>query len=495
MRSKLLVVLGVLVALSMLAACAPATPEVIEVVKEVPVEKIVKETVVVEKEVAVEKVVKETVVVEKEVKVEVTAAPEKKEPVTITWWTDPAFADNKTWPECKIMGDYEKMIAAEYMKTHPWVTVEVQAMDWADLPKKVPAAVAAGVPPDIMKDYLGRSSGYAWEGGILENMEEILPQAALDDILPGMVDLYTIEGHLHGFPAYFWEVHMTLNYALFEEAGLTDMLPLDDHDWTFAEFRAAAEAIQAAGVDYAYADQVASEQGDYGTHSWIWGAGSNTWRDDCQGLDLDNDAALEAFTFLNDLYQDGLMNPDATTAGWQDVNNLFFTGKAAFLGGSGLNFLNVSMPNAIAEGKVPGPMDARITMYPHAEGVSQGLPAGPTSFFVFKKEDRTDYELGEIVDFLLYINGEKWLRDACLNNAQFPALKSVSAPLAGDPNYEMVLNWVAERGTESMGLQCPHFAEVRAAMPAFFQAMFLGQMTPQEAIDGMMEMSADIFGQ
>jgi len=57
-------------------ACAQPTPQVIE--KEVPVEKVVKETVVVEKEVPVEKTVKETVVVEKEKVVEkvVTATPE-----------------------------------------------------------------------------------------------------------------------------------------------------------------------------------------------------------------------------------------------------------------------------------------------------------------------------------------------------------------------------------------------------------------------------------
>ena len=56
-------------------ACAQPTPQVIE--KEVPVEKVVKETVVVEKEVPVEKVVKETVAVEKEKVVEkvVTATP------------------------------------------------------------------------------------------------------------------------------------------------------------------------------------------------------------------------------------------------------------------------------------------------------------------------------------------------------------------------------------------------------------------------------------
>ena len=57
------------------ASCAQPTPQVIE--KEVPVEKVVKETVVVEKQVPVEKVVKETVLVQKEIAVEkvVTATP------------------------------------------------------------------------------------------------------------------------------------------------------------------------------------------------------------------------------------------------------------------------------------------------------------------------------------------------------------------------------------------------------------------------------------
>ena len=61
---------------ALLGACAQPTPQVIE--KEVPVEKVVKETVVVEKQVPIEKTVKETVVVEKEKVVEkvVTATPE-----------------------------------------------------------------------------------------------------------------------------------------------------------------------------------------------------------------------------------------------------------------------------------------------------------------------------------------------------------------------------------------------------------------------------------
>ena len=64
-------------ALSLLVACGPATPQIVEVEKQVPVEKVVKETVVVEKEVPVEKQVVATVVVEKQVSVKETVVVEK----------------------------------------------------------------------------------------------------------------------------------------------------------------------------------------------------------------------------------------------------------------------------------------------------------------------------------------------------------------------------------------------------------------------------------
>ena len=68
MKRLVTLLVSVAVLTSLVAACAPPTPQVIE--KDVVVEKLVVETVVVEKEVIVEKLVVETVVVEKEVVVE-----------------------------------------------------------------------------------------------------------------------------------------------------------------------------------------------------------------------------------------------------------------------------------------------------------------------------------------------------------------------------------------------------------------------------------------
>ncbi len=90
------------------ASCAAPTAQVIE--KEVPVEKIVKETVVVEKEVAVEKVVKETVVVEKEVAVQ-------KEVVA----TAPVFKYKEAPMLAKLVAAGKLPPVDERLPEEPWV--------------------------------------------------------------------------------------------------------------------------------------------------------------------------------------------------------------------------------------------------------------------------------------------------------------------------------------------------------------------------------------
>ena len=439
-------------------------------------------------------VIEKTVVVEKVV----TPTPvptEVPQPVKIVYWFDPVFAKPPRHPEFTELGQYEKWQAEQFMKMYPHVTIETMGMDWADLPKKVPAAVAAGTPPDIMKDYLGRTSGYAYQG-VLVNLEEHLPQEMIDDLIPGVRDLYMIQGHLHAYPIYFWEHHLNVNKALFDKAGLTNMLPFDDYDWTFDEFYAAAKAIKEAGVgvEYPLALQVASEQGDYDTHAFFWGAGADTWKPDCSGLDYENPKALEALKFLKKLYDEGLINPDAPTLGWEGQQALFFTGKSAFIGG-GLYFINVTVPQKIADGTITGPMEVKMLTYPHLPGEKNGLAIGPTGLMVFKKEKRTDYELKWIMKFVEFLASPDQIRDYALNNSQFPSRKSVGAPLAGDPNYELALKLVSEKGTENMGLSCPHFYEIRVAQPPEWQAVFLGKKTPEQALADIMQKSKDILGQ
>ena len=416
------------------------------------------------------------------------------DPVTIIYWTDPALENPITMPEFDGIGQFEEAQAAEFMEMHPHVTVEVRGLDWPDLSSVVPAAIAAGDPPDIIKDYLGRTSGYGIEG-VTVNLLDYLPEEDVNDILPGLLDLYTINGELHAMPTYFWNHAMIVNLALFEEAGLADMIPTDDYSWTFDEFYAAITALKEANpeVEYPFALQVASEQGDYDFHGFIWGAGGDIWQPDCSNVAFDSEATLAGVSFVNQLFQEGLINPDATTATYDEMWNYMYTGKSATVGG-GLGAINVRVPNAEADGLISiDAWDPIVMMYPTAEGESNGLAVGPTGFAVFDK-GRSDYEMEWIIEFLNFINSSDAQITYAQNNSQFPARSSAGTPLEDDANYVLTSQLIADRGTESMGLSCEGFYDVRIAQPPQWQAMFLGQVTPEEAMQNLIDEADFVLG-
>jgi len=464
---------GVMLALALLAAaCARApTPAVIEKIVEKPVTVIVEQTRLVERQVVV------------------TATPTPTpawEPVSIIWWTDPLFQNPKTHPEVGAeAGAYEKRIAAEYRKLRPHVTIEVVALDWAELPRQLDAAVAAGAPPDLAKGFLTLSAGYA-QRGLLVDMNVLLPPAIREDLWPGLREMYTLQGQLHALPAYFWTQQLLYNRAALEDAGLASRIPpAEKPEWTFDDYYALGKALQSRGAGRLLAAGAATEQTDYALLGFLLGAGAPLWRNDCAGLALDSPQALAGLEFLNRLYREGLMNADVATAGWQEVEDLLLSGRALTTAGS-LYLRGPAADAARREGRVKTAYDPQLTLFPHAAGAAVVGPiAGPTGYFVFQKAGRSPAQLQELANFLLYLNGEERLTEACINSGQLPARQSVGARLWAEPAYEQALRWVRDYGVASVGLQCPRYAEVRAALPPFFRAMFLKQMTPQQALEGM----------
>ena len=115
-----------------------------------------------------------------------------EEPVTLRFWTEPRFRniagmEDKT----SLPGEWEMIQAQEFMKLYPHVTIEVEVIPFEDLTVRVPAAIAAGGAPDILKDYLGRTAQY-WHEGVLEPLN-LIPKTNFD-YLPSLVEMYTWMG-------------------------------------------------------------------------------------------------------------------------------------------------------------------------------------------------------------------------------------------------------------------------------------------------------------
>jgi glucose/mannose transport system substrate-binding protein len=248
---KLSCMLAVIVLL--VAACAPATPVVVE--------KPVVETVVVEKEVVVEKPVVETVVVEKPVEVTPEAKPEAPVLEIYHWWTS---GSEKAAMDALI---------AVYMEEYADATVlesPVAGGGGIAMREVIHTLMLAGEAPDSFQSYPFGLVPY-WEADMLEPIDEVWTEevkAAVPDVVEDMCKMP--DGHYYAVPAGIQQAGVVFyNTPLFEEYGLTEPTSWD-------EFWAVCDTLKAEGVDaialgdknawpltYAFRALTASEGIDY----------------------------------------------------------------------------------------------------------------------------------------------------------------------------------------------------------------------------------------
>jgi sn-glycerol 3-phosphate transport system substrate-binding protein len=134
----------------------------------------------------------------------------------------------------------------------------------------------------------------------------------LDGFLDTAVSYYTIDGALQPGVLNLGNALLYYNRSHFAQAGLDP----DDPPATLAEVRAAAEAIDAAGIGEV---PLVMAMQPWLIEFWITGAGEAVV-DEGNGRDglatasaIENDAAVELYTWFADMVDDGLLNaiPDA----------------------------------------------------------------------------------------------------------------------------------------------------------------------------------------
>jgi multiple sugar transport system substrate-binding protein len=191
-------------AVAVLAGCGET--QIVEVVKEVPVEKVV--TQVVEKAVVQEKIVTVPVAMREETP--------KRDNVTIvmqSWWSPSIGLPFQAWDEH----------IRTFTKTSPWVKIEVQYVPWSDMIKKYLAGVAAGDVPDVFHSSIAFARDL-WDQGTLEELSEYIkttPDMAESTFMSATTPYRNAQGKWFALP---WEGFdgraLYYNVEHFEEAGL-----------------------------------------------------------------------------------------------------------------------------------------------------------------------------------------------------------------------------------------------------------------------------------
>lgn len=139
-----------------------------------------------------------------------------------------------------------KQMAEAYTKEHPNVTIKTQLTTWSEYWTKLEASATGGSAPDIITMNVMHVEEYA-DAGILMDLTEAESKSDLkvhENFPEPLVDGYTVEGKLYGIPKDFDTNAVFYNKEIFDQAGVA--YPTDE--WTFEDFRAKCEELQAAGL-------------------------------------------------------------------------------------------------------------------------------------------------------------------------------------------------------------------------------------------------------
>ena len=415
-----------------LAACPAPTPEVIEVPKEVVVEKKVVETVEVIKEVPIEKVV--------------TATPET---VTLEWWT----VHSEEYTE-----EAQKGLVEQFNATHPYIHVNVTVLPSSGFGEKMTTALGAGQGgPDVAFFW---DNNWWPEALVLNNYIEADPDFSTDIYFPGYFNTRAMWGNkIIGLPLGVGANFVMYNKDVFDAAGVA----YPTADWTVDDYLDITAQLTNPDTKSWGGDR---PRGPY--RSIFFNHGARPYSDDSTTVDgyLNSPETLAAYEWLWDLVNSGSTPTPAElevlgTEGTGPVD-LFLAGRLAMATLNQGHMLNAVEAGANF-GIVPEPGLPGQETYVHGWALTCSVWAGT-------KHPQQAYE------FLKYWVGPEGQRYLMENANLFPSIPSVLADYeAADTDYAQGFFKVLEQEQDAEWLgahPCYRGAVQRAIQDAWDKIMF-----------------------
>ncbi len=276
---------GTGVGMAVLAGCGET--QVVEVIKEVQVEKVV--TREVEKIVVQEKIV--TVVVKE-------SAPRQVSIELEVWYNQQRGGPG-------MHGIWNKA-ALDFQGTNPNARVSVTPFSHGDMEVKVLTAVAGGTTPDIAYLHQDWTATFAHKNVVFADEEFLNSSEVLDDFYDGVIAEFKLFGKTWGLPVTSQPGFSLYNRKIVEDLGMGDPWDLYEKgefttDW-YHQFLEAAR--QGEGVDSTYGafEFPAVLKVHYVA---LWGFDAPVWNEDVTQMAFHSDKAADAWNWLAEPVKQG----------------------------------------------------------------------------------------------------------------------------------------------------------------------------------------------
>ncbi|WP_186668383.1 sugar ABC transporter substrate-binding protein [Sporosarcina sp. BP05] len=370
----------------------------------------------------------------------------------ITVWAHPFSGDQE------IEGAMWKEIIATY-EQETGVKVNFEQIPWANRDQKVLTALAANNGPDVFYVIPDQMPQYADVGMLLE-LDPYLEGFDIEDFVDTALVSTTWKDKLYGLPilqeAYTYIYNVDVIKAIGEDP---ENLPA-----TWEEFEKWAEKAKDKGF---YATSFQGGGSLNGTlYPFLWQAGGDVVTENNEVL-INNEAGIEAFTFINNMYEKGWIPADSITA--MEHNGLWESGKMLAVQGSGISVSRL-MGQDLFDFVIAPPMKHK-----------EQLTYGTTGMFVAPINTDNPAAAAEFIKVMTNTDNQKKFNTV----TQYIPTRESAKDIFGEQKYLEQLAGYTQYALP--GVIHPEGRTIMPLIQAEIQAMLEGKKTPQEAADAAAE--------
>ncbi|SCL26713.1 carbohydrate ABC transporter substrate-binding protein, CUT1 family [Micromonospora rhizosphaerae] len=378
----------------------------------------------------------------------------------VTMWVYPVIAD-----EGQHRAFWDEKIKA-FENQNNGVKVKVNIYPWANREQQLTAAIAAGKGPDavyMIPDQLPKF--YAQNA--LEPLDKYLSADAKSDYRESVTKSVTVDGHIVGAPMLMSVVPTLCNKKVFEAAGVTD------YPKTWDDVLKLGPTFKAKGFDVLaipYFDGI-----NQAFYPLLWQAGGRTFSEDGKKVVFDDQAGVEAVTFMRKLVEGGFVEKATITQELKPEQTRFGQGKVA------------CMYSEAPSTMIPLWGKENIVALPPLQNKAQATYGTVGSFSMLKGSKAKD----ATAKWLNYITSTEVMAAYDKASGYFAPRKSVPPQYADDPvlgKCEEMLNYA------SPGELHPKARDVQGVLRPLVQAAIIGQKTPEQAMQEAAKQANQLLG-
>jgi multiple sugar transport system substrate-binding protein len=490
-RRNFLRAAGAAASAAVVTACAPQQAPVLDPVE--PEKITVKETVIIEGE---------SQVVERII----TATPPARETVNITWWQAPIWRyapDNTT-----VLGPGSDAKGVDLVKrfedANPWIKVKMELIPWDQWNQKITTGFASGDVGNVM--YNVQNPGRI-QAGLLEPLDDYLDAKMLENWLPGLQQANTVNNRVYAIPMFVNPWFSTFSQTSLEKHGVGDLVQAIGPDRDGVTLDLIMEYGKKYGDNQSrYFFGIPNDHGSilyWMFGSWLEAWGVKTWDESEERWQAaDFDEAVQAFEWLENAADEGVLPPRSSLPKWSDCDNFYWSENMAMR----FQWPGMQTELEVAQEAGQASKDHKLlyAAFPHKAGdKARATGMYPISYNVGRTKDPNTREAS--FQFAYFMAADESNAAGILMEGVLPCYKtSVDAiqnhPRMSDPNIKWILDKHVNFEPEIAGgnwqpMSNPRSSRIFFEMDPFnyfvqqYQSVMLKQKTAKQMLD---EIAKDI---